>query len=114
MLCGFRNRVTLNQNIFAAEFILRIAPFRRVSVRLNAVMEIENLGGIAERGIDLFFRPDVECAFGGLRVAAVSIRGYNGTVGIFGRKKAAFLRCHVAGDVIENVARDRFVLPISA
>ena len=46
-------------------------------------------------------------------MAAVSGRGYNRTVGIFGREKAAFLRRHVAGDVIENVARDGFVLPIS-
>ena len=69
MLCRFRNGVTLDQNIFAAEFILRIAPFRRISVRLNTVMKIENLGGIAQRCVDLLFRPDIECAFGRLRVA---------------------------------------------
>src|SRR5439155_4363449 len=34
-------------------------------------------------------------------------------VGIFGGKKSAFLRGHVAADVIENVAGDCFILPIS-
>ena len=38
--------------------------------------------------------------------------GYNRAVGIFGGEKSAFLGCHVAGDVIENVARDGFILPI--
>jgi hypothetical protein len=72
-------------------------------------MEIENLGGITKRSVDLFFRPNIECAFLGLRVAAVGARGHNGAVGIFGGKESAFLRCHVAGDVIKNVARDCFV-----
>ena len=69
-------------------------------------MEIENLRGITERGIDLFFRPDVECPFGILLWAGIADPGYNGAIGIFGGEKAAFLRCHVASDVIENVARD--------
>ena len=48
-----------------------------------------------------------------LAVAAVGPRGYKGTVGIFRGEESAFLRCHVTNDVIENVARDRFVLSIS-
>src|SRR6266403_2954838 len=35
--------VPLDQNILAAEFIVRIASFRRVTVRLDAVMKIKNL-----------------------------------------------------------------------
>src|SRR5581483_7307565 len=66
MLRRFRNGVTLNQYVFTAKLVLRIAPFRRISMRSNAVMEIENLGRIAQRFIDLLFRPDIECAFGGL------------------------------------------------
>ena len=74
-------------------------------------MEIENLSGITERGIDLFFRPDVECPFLRLDMAAVirlrrsslrsgfegvgvyggqAARSYNGAVGVFCRKKSAF------------------------
>src|SRR5262249_24244441 len=80
VLCCFNNRVTLDQNIFAAEFILRIASFRCISVRLNAVMEIENLGGITKRSVDLFFCPDIECAFLCLDMGAVGVRGYNRAV----------------------------------
>ena len=105
VLCGLRNRVTLNQNIFAAEFVLRIAPFRCVSVWLHAVMEIENLGGITKRSADLFFCPDIEGAFGGFRVTGIVDPAYNATVCIFGGEESAFLRRHVASDVIENVAR---------
>jgi hypothetical protein len=76
-------------------------------------MEIENLGGITKRSVDLFFRPDIECAFCCLTVAGIADPGYNRAVGIFGGEESAFLRCHVADDVIENVARDRFVLSIS-
>src|SRR5207244_10030228 len=107
------NRVTLDQNIFSAEFIVRIASFRRVSMRLHAVMEIENLSGIAKRFVDLFFCPNVERAFGGLAVAGIADPGYNRTVGIFGGEETAVLRCHVTADVIENVTRDRLVLLIS-
>ncbi len=63
MLRGLRGRVPLDQNIFAAKFILRIAAFRRVSMRLHAIMKVKNLGGIAKRGVDLFFRPDIKRAF---------------------------------------------------
>ena len=56
MLRRFRNRVALDQNIFAAEFVLRIASFRRVAVRLHAVMKFENLSGIAQRFVDFVFR----------------------------------------------------------
>src|SRR5947208_15406395 len=80
--------MTLNQNIFAAKLILRIAPFRGISVRLNAVMEIENLGCITQRVVDLFFCPDIEYAFFRFWMAAVDARGYNWTVGIFGGEEA--------------------------
>ncbi len=72
MLSGIRNRVAFDQNIFAAEFIVRIASLRRVAVRLHTVMEIENLSGILQRIVDLFFCPDVEGAFGCLAVATDS------------------------------------------
>ena len=72
MLRRFRNRVTLNQNIFTAEFILRIAAFRRISVRLNPVMEVKMSAAFAQRCIDLLFRPDIKCAFLGLEMAAVN------------------------------------------
>ena len=106
VFCRPCNRVPLDQNIFAAKFILRVASFRRVAVRLHAIMEIENLSGIAERVVDFFFCPDVERAFGGLPLAGITDPGYNRAVGIFGGEKAAFFRGHVSGDVIENVARD--------
>ena len=81
-------------------------------------MKIENLSGITERLVDFFFRPDVECAFLSLDMAAVIRlrrgyggqvprgRDYNWAVRIFGGEKAAFLRRHITGDVIENVACD--------
>jgi hypothetical protein len=63
-------------------------------------MEIENLGGLTERGVDFFFRPDIECAFGRLAVDGIADPGYNGAVGVFGREEATFLLYHVAGDVV--------------
>src|SRR6267378_8377063 len=98
--------MTLNQDVFAAEFILGIASFRRVSVCLHAVMEIENLSGITKRSVDLFFRPDIECALLGLCVAVVVARGYKGAIGVFGGEESAFLRCHVSRYIIKNVACD--------
>jgi hypothetical protein len=83
MPSGLTNRASLDQNVFSAEFIVRIASFRRVTVRLDAVMKIENLGRISERIVDLFFCPDIECAFGGFDMAAVSARGYR-AVGVLG------------------------------
>ncbi len=62
---------------------MRIASFRRVAVCLDAVMEIENLSGLAERIIDFFFCPDIECAFGGLLMAGI-IDSYNGAVRVLG------------------------------
>src|SRR4029077_16167966 len=76
-------------------------------------MEIENLGRITKGSVDLFFRPDIECAFFGLCVAAASASAYNRAIGVFGGEEAAFLRCHVAGYIIKNVARDCFVSLIS-
>src|SRR5262249_3582387 len=73
-------------------------------------MEIENLRVIAERVVDFFFCPDVEGAFSSIPVAGICDRGYNGAVCIFGREEPAIFRRHVASDVIEDVARDRFVL----
>ena len=55
VLRGLCDRMALNQNIFAAEFILRIAPFRRISMGLHAIMKIENLGDIPQRSIDFLF-----------------------------------------------------------
>ncbi len=66
-----------------------VASFRRVAVRLHAVMEIENLSGIANRFVDFLFRPDVENAFGGLPVTGITDPGYS-AVGIFGGEKSAF------------------------
>src|SRR5205823_9848226 len=111
MLRGLCNRVAFDQNVFATELVLWIASFRRVAVRLHAVMEIKNLSSIAQRIVDLFFCPDIKGAFGCLPVAGIVDPGYN-TVGIFSREKSAFLRCHVAGGIIENVTRDCFVLPV--
>src|SRR5262249_28273480 len=59
---------------------------------------------------DFFFCPDVERAFSSFPMARICYRGYNGAVCIFGREEPAFFRPHVASDVIEDVARDRFVL----
>src|ERR1043166_9683099 len=81
---GFSDRMALDQNVLPAKFIVRIASLRRVTVRLDAVMEIENLTRIAERIVDLFFGPDVECAFCGLLMPAVIARVYNRTVRILG------------------------------
>jgi len=41
-------------------------------------MEIENLGAITKCSVDLFFRPDIECAFLGLCVAAVGAAATRG------------------------------------
>src|SRR6266567_3919607 len=71
MLSGFRDCVAFDQNISAAEFIVRVASLRRVSMGLHAVMEIENLSGIAQRFVDLFLGPNVERAFGRLPVAGI-------------------------------------------
>src|SRR6476660_6958011 len=103
MQSGLGNCVALDQNVFTAEFIVRIASFRRVAVRLDAVMEIENLGRISECIVDLFFRPNIEGAFGGLLVVG-SIDSNNAAVSVLGGEKAPFFRRHVASDVIENVA----------
>src|SRR5437667_3853050 len=91
MFCCLCDRMAFNQNIFAAEFIMRIASFRRVAVSLHAVVKIENLSGIAKRFVDFFFAPDVERAFGGLLVTGITDPGYNWAVGVFGGEEAAFL-----------------------
>src|SRR5437899_5005628 len=93
---------------------MRIASFWCVAVRLHAIMKIKNFCGITQRCVDFFFRPDVEGAFCGLAVAGIANPGYNGAISIFGRERAAFLRYHVASDIIQNVARDGFVLRVSS
>src|SRR5205814_2835145 len=77
---SLQNGVPFDEDVFAAEFIMGIASFRCVAVRLHAVMEIENLTGIAEHIVDFFSCPDVESAFLGLAVAGITDPGYNGTV----------------------------------
>src|SRR5437667_12184422 len=62
-LRGLGNRVALDQDIFAAKFVLRVAAFGRVAVRLHAVMKIEHLRRLAQRGVDFFLSPNVESAF---------------------------------------------------
>ena len=64
-------------------------------------MEIENVSGITEDGVDLFFPPNIKGAFSVLGFAVLEK-----AIGIFGGKKSAVLRRHIAGDVFENVARD--------
>jgi hypothetical protein len=86
-----RNRVALDQNIFTAEFIVRIASLGRVAVRLHTVVKVKNLSGIADRVVDFFLRPDVKRAFGGLRVTGITDPGYKGAIGVFGGEEAAFL-----------------------
>src|SRR6266496_3447111 len=104
--CRISSSVFLNCFAVSA-FVLWIASFRRVSMRLHAIVEIENLSGVAKRRVALFFRPNIERAFSMFRFAMLKK-----AVGVFGRKKSAFAGCHVASDVIENVARDPFVLSI--
>ena len=65
MLRGLNNRMPLDQDILTAKLVLWVAAFGRVAVRLHAVMKIEHLRGLAERGVDFLFRPNVERAFGG-------------------------------------------------
>ena len=38
-------------------------------MRLHTVMKIKDLGSIAQCGVDLFFRPDIERAFSVFRFA---------------------------------------------
>ena len=95
------NRMELMAAIAALESLTR-----PVAVRLHTVVKVKNVSSIPQRIVDFFFRPDVECAFRSLSVAGIADPGYNGAVGVFSGEKAAFLRCHVAGDIIQNVARD--------
>src|SRR5205823_9073626 len=81
MLRRLGDCVPLDQNIFAAKFILWIASFRGVAMRLHAVMKIENLGGITEGCVDFFFCPDIKRAFAVLRFAMLEK-----AVGVFGRR----------------------------
>ena len=63
MLSGVCYRAAFDQNILAAELIMRITSLGRVAVRLHAVMEIKNLSGIAECVVDFSLCPDVERPF---------------------------------------------------
>src|SRR5947209_4037902 len=98
MLRGLGNRVALYQNVFAAEFILRVASFWRVAVGFDAVMKFEERRIVAERGLDFLFRPNIKRAFTVLRFPV-----FEKAVGVLGRKKPAILRRHIAREVIENV-----------
>src|SRR5439155_23935656 len=51
-LRGLGNRVALDQDVLAAKFVLRVAAFGRVAVWLHAVVKIEHLGSVAQRGVD--------------------------------------------------------------
>ena len=112
MLRGLGDCMSLDQNIFTAKFILRIAALGRIAMRLHTIVKIEYLSGVTKRRINLFPGPDIECAFGGSAVAGIADPGYNWAIGIFCREKSAFLGGHIAGDVVEDIARDRFVLSI--
>ena len=107
MFRRFGNRVALDQNIFAAKFILRIASFRRVTVRLHSVVKFKHRRLIAERGVDLFIGPNIKRAF-----AVLGFPMFEKTVRIFGGKNSAFFRSHIADDVIQNIASHIGVLPI--
>src|SRR5690348_5998093 len=96
--------MAFDQNIFATEFIVRITSFWRVAMRLYAEMKIENLSSVAESIVDFFLCPDVKSAFGSLGVAEIG-RAHYSAIGVFGGKKSTFLRCHIASDIIEDVAR---------
>src|SRR5262249_21281652 len=113
MPTGVYYGVAFDQNVFAPEFIVRIASFWSVAVRLHTVMEIKNLSRIAECIVDFFFCPDVERAFGSFPMAGIADPGYNRAVSIFGGEEAALLRCHIASDIIEDVARNGFKSRIS-
>jgi hypothetical protein len=45
-------------------------------------MKIKKIGGIRECIVDLFFRPNIECAFGCLMAGIID--SYNGAVGVLG------------------------------
>src|SRR6266581_7211533 len=69
MLRRLGNRVALTQNILATEFILRIASFRRVTVRLDTVVKLEYCGVGTEGVVDLFFHPNIKRALAVLRLS---------------------------------------------
>ena len=54
MLRRLGNRVPLDQDILAAKFIVRIAAFRRVAVRLHAVVKLED-PGVAPSALSISF-----------------------------------------------------------
>src|SRR6266550_195385 len=112
MLRGLGDCMPLDQNIFTAKFILWIAALRRIAMRLHAIMKIEYLSGVTKRRINLFLSPDIECAFGGPAVAGIADPGYNWAIGIFCGEKSAFLGGHIAGNVVEDIARDRLILSV--
>src|SRR5471030_3136535 len=107
MLRGLNDRVPLNQNILVAELALWIAAGWRISMLLDTELKIENLGGTAQRLVDFALCPNIERAFRVFRFSSC-----DKAVRIFGRKKSPILRRQIAPDVIENVARDAFELPI--
>src|SRR5436853_6860091 len=69
MLCALRDRMPLYQNVLATKFILRIAAFRRIPMRLNAEMIFEDRGVVTERAVNFLFGPNIEGAFAVLGLA---------------------------------------------
>ncbi len=57
-----------------SKFSLRIAPLRRVALRLDAVLVIEELGVLPERLVDFLLRPNVKRAFRFFRPAGGFVR----------------------------------------
>src|SRR5437763_16114254 len=98
MLRGLGNRVTPDQNILATKFVLRIAAFGRIAVRLNSVVKFKCGGIVAERGVDLFIGPNIECAF-----AVLGISVLEKAVRILGGKVSVVICGYVASDVIQNI-----------
>src|SRR5579864_9263682 len=84
MLRCFANRVPLDENIFAAKFVVGIAAFRRVAMRLNTEMKFENVGIAPECIVDLLLRPNVKRS-----LSVIGFAMFDQAVGVFRGKEAA-------------------------
>jgi len=94
--------VPLDQNIFLPEFIVRITTSGGIAVRLHSVMEFKKTSAASPSASSIsFFVQNVECTFGGLACGRDRRSRLQRAIGISAEKKAAFLRCHVAGDIIQ-------------
>src|SRR3954463_9480742 len=101
MLRRRRDTAELNQNIFAGELPMWIPASRNIALGFDRVIEIENVSSSSERGVDFRLVPNIKGAF-----RFFALRSRNNTVGIFGRKEAAFPGRHIASDIIEDIARN--------